>query len=82
MFPLSSHGHSWMQGLILDSACRAELCAANEKATARELPRATDVNAITAPGRKTAPGWKTKDKEMKSKADEPSSVLALVVHFH
>lgn len=50
-------------------------CEVNEKATARELPRATNVNASTAPG------WKPKDRELKSKADEPPSVLALVVHF-
>lgn len=47
----------------------------NEKATARKLPRATDVNAMTAPG------WKTKDRKMKGRTDEPSSVLTLVVHF-
>lgn len=29
----------------------------------------------------TALGWRTKDRKMKDKADEPSSVLALVIHF-
>lgn len=44
-------------------------------ATSRKLPRATNVNAVIAPG------WRTKDRKMKGKADEPSSVLALVTHF-
>lgn len=77
----------WMQPLQLDTptictwysfwCLPGELnCSIfNEKATARKLPRAINVNAMRAPN------WRTKDRKMKGKADEPSSVLALVIRF-